>query len=218
MATFFRNTGILWTTVALAALFGGCTGRGKGPLLLHPLPPAAEGYTLSDGALRYEAPGLRVTARPVDSRLVEKEYRESGKVSPFGPEEGAFSPFIIFSLLLENTSGKKIDFSTYRVILLSRRPNLVVPLDISDIYLMGRESPDIRERALSFQETCFNGPISVDKDTSVERYLVFPTPEGKSKTLTLALDDLYLGLESYDLEFVFETFPVEEQEGKKKKE
>ena len=212
MATFSRSTRLLLTVVTTAILLSACAGRGKGPLLLHPIPPESDGYTLNSGALEFEVPGMKVTARPLDWRLVEKNYREREQISPFGPEEGAHSPYLFFSLLLENTSDqKKIDFSTFRVILYSRIANLVTPLDVSDIYVMRSGSPDLQERALSFQKTCFDGPTVVYPNSSEERYLVFATPKGKSKKLTLSLSDIYLGLDSHDVKFLFEAFPVEEK-------
>jgi hypothetical protein len=212
MATFSRNTRLFLTAATTVILLSACAGRGKGPLLLHPIPPQSEGYTLNSGALEYEVPGMKVTARPLDWRLVEKNYRERGQVSPFGEEEGAFSHFVFFSLLLENSSDQKIDFSTFRVILYSKIADLTTPLDLSDIYYMSRGAPDLQERALSFQKTCFDGPTVVYPDSSEERYLVFATPPGKARKLTLSLSDIYLGLDSYDVKFLFEAFSIEEEE------
>jgi hypothetical protein len=211
MATFSRSTRLFLTAATTVILLSACAGRGKGPLLLHPIPPQSEGYTLNSGALEYEVPGMKVTARPLDWRLVEKNYREKGPVSPFGEEEGALSSFVFFSLLLENNSDQKIDFSTFRVILYSKIVDLVVPLDLSDIYYMSGGAPNLQERALSFQETCFDGPTVVYPNSSEERYLVFETPPGKAKTFTLSLSDIYLGVHSYDVKFLFEAFPVEER-------
>jgi len=216
MVRYARSTRILLAAVVAGILFAGCAGRVKGPVLLHPLPPEKEGYTLTKGALVFDSSVFRVTARPVDWRVVESELNQEGAFSPFGTKKGSHSPFVFFSLLIENLSDQPLYFSTFRSSVASSRSPLNLPLDLSDLYIIYEGAPDLERRALAFKETCYDGAVTVSSGESIERYLVFEPPSGKkARNVELVLDEIFIGTDSFQLRFPFEVFPTET--GKKKK-
>lgn len=204
---------LLFMVIPAAALFlSACSGMAKGPLLLHPIPPTAPDYSLTRGALLYSGPGFRITARPFDWRFVEEKFRKTGRPTLFGSEEGAFSRFIFFSVIIENDSSQSLIFNPTGATATTEGMGLDVPLEISDIYRLNRGAPDLEERGRSFTENAFDGMTVVGPGQSLERYLIFPAPKKKTKTYKLDLENIYLGSESLDLSFLYEAFRVKETE------
>jgi hypothetical protein len=178
------------------------SGLEGGPLLLHPVPPAAGPYRLTRGALTFDGPDFRVSARPVDWRLAEDRY---------GKEAGDLSGYVFLSLRFENSSRQSIFFNPLRTTLYTQKGSFSIPLDVSDIYFMNREDPGLGEKSRKYRELSYDGSTTVGPGGTEERYLVFPVPAGKLETLELALDDLHVGSRSFDLSFLFEAFPVGEE-------
>ena len=199
-----RSISTVLPSLVLAALvLSSCaSGLRGGPILLHPVPPREEPYALSQGALVFARPGLRVTARPVDWRVAEKDY---------GRKAGDLSNFIFFSLRFENFTNQSIFFNPLRTKIYTQKRKFSLALDISDIYIMNRKDPGLEEKAKRFRTISYDGSVTVGPGKSDERYLVFPVPTGKLKTIELTLDDLFVGSESFDMTFLFEAFPVEEK-------
>lgn len=211
MATSFRSLRILSTAAILAAAFSGCAATPKGPLLLHPFPPESEEYTLSGGALVFRGKEVEVAARPVDWRVVEKQFLEEGAASPLGGGEGGYGAYVFISLRIANSSIQPIVFAAQRSYLRKKGKRLGSTLDLSDIYVMAGQGGDAEERLRSFQESFFDGDTIVASGTSKEKYLAFRKPKGKIKILELKIDDIFLGMESRDLSFLFEVFPGGEE-------
>ena len=199
----------LLLATAVAALGAACaTPAPKGPLLLHPVPPTAEKYSLSQGAIVFAGPDFTVSARPWDYRLVAEEFRRSGEPSPFGDDEAAVGRFLFFRVRLENASKGTLVFNPMRVSLLRANEAPLAPLENSDIFMFTGDDPvaaDARGRA--FRRVCFDTTATIRPGQSIERYLVFRAPEEPTKKVMLVIDDLWLGSTSFTLEFPFEAFP-----------
>ena len=199
-----RHTARLSALIFAALLAVSCaSGLEGGPVLLHPVPPAAEPYRMSKGAIVFDGPDFLVSARPVDWRVAEECY---------GKEAGDLSGYVFLSVRFENSSPQSIFFNPVRTTLYTQKRSFSVPLDISDIYLMNREDPKVEEKFRKYRELSYDGSITVGPGEADERYLVFPVPSGKLETLKLVLDDLHVGSRSFDLSFLFEAFPVGEGE------
>ena len=85
-----------------------------------PPPGAAPGHSrtsLSQGALVFEGPGIRVIARPVDWRVAEQDY---------GRNAGDLSNFIFFSLRFENSTDQSIFFSPVRTTIYTQKKDFSV--------------------------------------------------------------------------------------------
>jgi len=175
------------------------SGLEGGPVLLHPVPPQAGPYRLTQGALAFDGPDFRVVVRPVDWRVAEEQY---------GKDAGDLSNYVFVSVRFENSSQQSIFFNSIRTTLYTQKGRFSVPLDVSDVYLMNREDPAVGDKARIFRELSYDGSTTVTPGETEERHLVFPVPAGKLKTLELALDDLHVGSRGYDLNFLFEAFPV----------
>lgn len=200
-----RTLSTVLSSLVLAGLtLSSCaSGLRGGPLLLHPVPPQAERYVLSQGALVFEGSGFRVIARPVDWRMAAEDYNRKA---------AGLSDFIFFSLRFENSTDQSIFFNPVRTTIYTQRREFTLSLDLADIYSMNRKDPGLEETAKHFREISYDGSATVGPGKSEERYLVFPVPKGKIKTIELKLGDLYVGSESYDVSFLFEAFPVEERD------
>ena len=194
---------VLPSLILAGLMFSSCASGVKGgPVLLHPVPPRGAPYVLSQGALVFDGPGIRVIARPVDWRVAERDY---------GREAGDLSNYIFFSLRFENSTDQSIFFSPVRTTIYTQKRDFSVALDLSDIYLMNRKDPGLEEKAKHFQKLSYDSSVTVRPGKSEERYLVFPVPTGRIKTIELTLDDLFVGSESLSLSFLFEAFPMEEK-------
>lgn len=193
---------------ALAAL-AACAGqKPQGPLLLHPVPPTVEKYSLSQGAIVFAGPDFTVSARPWDYRLVAAEFPSPGEPCPFGDTEAAVGRFLFFRVRLENASAGTLVFNPLRVSLLRKDESPLVPLESSDLLMFaGEEAGGAEARGQAFRRVCFDATATVRPGQALERYLVFRAPEEATKQVVLAIDDLWLGAKSFDLKFTFEAFP-----------
>jgi len=186
-----------------ALLIASCaSGLEGGPILLHPVPPGAGPYRLTQGALVFDGPDFRVSARPVDWRTAEDQY---------GKEAGDLSGYVFLSVRFENSSRQSIFFNPVRTTMYTQKRSFSVPLDVSDIYFMNRDDPEMEERLKKYRELSFDGSATVVPGATEERYLVFPVPTGKLEVLELVVDDLHVGTRSFNLSFLFEAFPVGEE-------
>lgn len=176
-------------------------------VLLHPVPPERDGYAMNQGALIFESDDVKVTARPVDWRVVAKECGAPGKVNPFGEGE-SLSQFIFFSLRFDNKSAKdSITFNPMGSSISLAESDTFGPLNITDIYIQSPGASDLEARAKAFKETSYDAITTVAPGESVEKYLVFATLEGRIKRTTLLLDDVYHGFNGNTWSFDFEVFP-----------
>lgn len=215
MAKSNREEGLFASVAAVLLIFflSACASAPKsGYLLFHPVPPIHEGYSLSQGALRHTAEGFVVTVRPLDWRMVEEKYRLDGLPVPFGEGEKILSYFSTFQVGLENLSTEALTFNPMLASAISGSNEFRTPIELSDLYMSALGEEGIEGRARSFTETCFDGTVTIGAGEKVERYLVFPSPDLKTKALTVVLNDLFLGSESRTLTFLFEAFPGGENE------
>jgi hypothetical protein len=189
------------------ALFSGCAGGVKGPVLLHPLPTQADGYQMAGGAVIFETADITVTARPLDWRVVEKHYQREELAIPYGDTPDVMSAIVFFSHRFDNRSPHSLNFMPRQASIFSDEKKFVIPIDMTDIYLHATDPGDVEERARSFRLTTYDGTNVIPPGESREKYLVFPRPEGDLKTLKLVLDNIYLGTTSAELSFLFEAFP-----------
>ena len=192
-------------TVALA---GACASTApKGPVLLHPAPPAAKDYALVQGAIVYSGDGFSVSARPWDYRLVAAEVARSGEPSPFGKDEEAAGRFLFVRLRFENLSTKTLLFNPMRAALVEGTEAPILPVENADLVAFaGDDLASAEALARTFRRMSFDLTASVPPGGTLERYLIFLTPEEPPKKLELELEDLWLGSSSFDLLFPFETF------------
>lgn len=193
----------------LALFITACSApRPGGPLLLHPVPPAAGGYALVQGTLVFSGQEFTVSARPWDYRLVAGELSRSGEPSPFGDGEEAVGRFLFFRVRLENRSSRTLVFNPLHAVLLREGEAPIVPLENSDLLAFADEEIAAAEsRSRVFRRLSFDGAATVRPGEALERYLVFPAPESAPQALTLFLDELWWGATSFGPKFVFETFP-----------
>lgn len=180
-------------------------------MLLHPIPPTAERYSLSQGALVYTDTGFIVSVRPWDWRLVEEEFRRAGEKNPFGSEEGETGRFLFLRIRLENRSSQPLVFNPLRASLFRGEEAPILPVENSDLYMLAPAEQDVEALGKAFRRVSFDGIVNLRPTERQERYLVFPAPE-KAKELQLILEDLWLGTKSHDLSFAFEAFPGKEPE------
>ena len=204
-----RRRARLLAACALALLCG-CAAQKKpqGPLLLHPVPPAAEGYALTQGAIVFTAPGFTVSARPWDYRLVAAELARSGEPNPFGKDEAATGKFLFVRLRFENRSTKALVFNPMLATLSSGGEAPIVPVENADLMAFADENLEVAEAlARIFRRLSFDLTATVPAGGTLERYLVFPSLKEARKEIALRLDDLWLGSSSFDLLFPFEVYP-----------
>lgn len=184
-----------------------CARPPAGPYLLHPMPPQTEHFSLERGAVVFTGPGFNVALRPLDWRFVGQCYADAGMVMPFGSDETA-SRFLFFSLRFENDSTSSLFYNPRRTGLRAGGATLRTPIEVSDVYRLDTGGGGLEERARSFVKTSFDGSEEIPPGTVTERYLVFRAPRDRAGSVEVLLEDLYLGSESVDLVFVFETFPA----------
>lgn len=193
---------------ALACLAACAPARQPGPLLLHPVPPPVEGYSLAQGAIVFAGPDFTVSARPWDYRLVAQELAAGGGPSPFGDGEEGAGRFLFVRLRFENRSTRTLVFNPLRASLLQEGEGPLVPLENSDLFAFaGEDLPGAEARGRTFRRIAFDGAATVRAGETLERLLVFATPEQMKREVGLALDDLWAGSTSYDLRFPFEAYP-----------
>ncbi|HEY6000512.1 MAG TPA: hypothetical protein VI078_14585 [bacterium] len=199
--------------LALAvALAGACAtpaATPKGPLLLHPVPPVAKGYSLVQGAIVYAGSGVTISARPWDYRLVAQELARSGEPNPFGASEEATGRFLFIRVRLENRSARTLVFNPLRATLVQEGETPIIPVENGDLVAFAGEDIVAAEAlARTFRRLSFDLTATVPAGGTLERYLVFRAPDGgPKKLLELRLDDLWLGPTAFDLRFPFELFP-----------
>jgi hypothetical protein len=175
---------------------------------VHPVPPTLEKYSLSQGALVFSGPDFSVSVRPWDYRLVAEEFRRSGEACPFGDDDAQVGRFVFFRVLLENRSARTLVFNPMRASLLRQGEAPLIPLENSDLFAFaGEEQAGAEARGRAFRRVSFDMTATVRPGQSLERYLVFRSPDEAVKQLALAIDDLWLDAKSFDLRFVFEAFP-----------
>lgn len=203
-----RAARLLLATAAFATLAACAAKKPLGPLLLHPVPPTVENYSLTQGAIVFAGPDFTVSARPWDYRLVASEFSGPGEACPFGDTDAAVGNFLFFRVRLENKSTGTLVFNPLRSSLLRKDEAPLVPLETSDLLMFaGDEAGGAEARGRAFRRVCFDSTASVRPGQALERYLVFRAPKETTKQLVLAVDDLWLGSKSFDLKFTFEAFP-----------
>jgi len=194
--------------VALAAFVAACAAKLTGPLLLHPVPPTAEKYSLSQGAIVFAGPDFSVSARPWDYRLVAEEFRRSGEQCPFGENDAEVGRFLFFRVLLANRSARTLVFNPLRASLLRQGEAPLIPLENSDLFAFaGEDRAGAEARGKAFRRVSFDITATIRPGQTLERYLVFRSPDEALKHIVLELDDLWLDTKSFGLKFVFEVFP-----------
>jgi hypothetical protein len=173
------------------------------------MPPTTEKYSLSQGAIVFAGPDFTVSARPWDYRLVAEEFRRAGEPCPFGDDEAAVGRFLFFRVRLENRSARTLVFNPMRASLLRDGEAPELPLENSDLFAFaGDDLAGAEARGRGFRRVSFDITATVRPGQTLERYLVFRAPaEPAKEQFALTLEDLWLDAKSFDLTFVFESFP-----------
>ncbi len=180
----------------------------KGPFLMHPLPPTDKNYSLSQGAIVFSGPDFSVSARPWDYRLVAEEFRRSGEPCPFGENDAQIGRFLFFRVLFDNRSTRTLVFNPMRASLQTKEATPGTPLGDSDLLAFaGEDLAGAEARSRAFRRVSFSITATLRPGQSVERYLVFLSPEEAAKQIVLELDDVWLDTKSFNLKFNFEAFP-----------
>jgi hypothetical protein len=192
----------------LAVVVAACaTVKPTGPLLLHPVPPTVDKYSLAQGALIFSGPDFSVSARPWDYRLVAEEFRRTGEPCPFGKDDTEVGRFLFFRVLLENRSARTLVFNPMRASLQRDGEAPLIPLENSDLFAFtGEDLAGAEARGRAFRRVSFDITVTVRPGQSLERYLVFRSPDEAFKPFVLELDDLWLDTKSFNVKFVFEAF------------
>ena len=204
-----RRARLLAVAAALAFVHASCaTPKPTGPLLLHPVPPSLERYSLVQGALVFSGPDFSVSARPWDYRLVAEEFRRTGEPCPFGKDDEEVGRFLFFRVRLENRSTGTLVFNPMRASLLRENEAPLAPLENSDIFAFaGEDLAGAEARGQVFRRMSFDITATIRPGQSLERYLVFRSPPEFVQRLALEIDDLWLDAKSFTLHFIFEAFP-----------
>ena len=204
-----NRTRSLAAAAALAVIIAACATKPLGPLLLHPLPPTVDKYSLSQGAIVFSGPEFSLSARPWDYRLVLEEFQRSGEPCPFGDDETAVGRFLFFRVRLENRSAHTLVFNPMRASLLREGEAPETPIENSDLFAFaGEDMAGAEARGRGFRRVSFDVAATIRPGQSLERYLVFRAPaEPAKEQFGLTIDDLWLDAKSFDLKFVFESFP-----------
>ena len=198
----------LAAAAALALVVAACATKPTGPLLLHPVPPTVDKYSLAQGALVFSGPEFSVSARPWDYRLVAEEFRRTGEPCPFGKDDAEVGRFLFFRVRLENRSTRTLVFNPMRATLLREGEAPLIPLENSDLFTFsGDDLAGAEGRSRAFRRVSFDITVTVRPGQSLERYLVFRSPDDAIRQVVLELDDLWLDTKSFGLKFVFEAFP-----------
>ena len=202
------RAGRLAAAAALALVVAACaTPKPTGPLLLHPVPPTIDKYSLAQGAIVFSGPDFSVSVRPWDYRLVAEEFRRTGEPCPFGKDDTEVGRFLFFRVLLENRSARTLVFNPMRASLRREGEAPVIPLENSDLFTFtGEDLAGAEARGRAFRRVSFDITATIRPGQSLERYLVFRSPEEAFKPIGLELDDLWLDTKSFNLNFVFEAF------------
>lgn len=192
----------------LAVVMSACAVKSTGPLLLHPVPPTTEKYSLAQGAIVFAGPDFSVSARPWDYRLIAEEFRRTGEPCPFGKDDAEVGRFLFFRVLFENRSARTLVFNPMRASLLREGEAPEIPLENSDLFAFaGEDLVGAEARSKAFRRVSFDISVTIRSGQTLERYLVFRAPEEAAKRIAITIDDLWLDTKSFDLHFVFETFP-----------
>jgi hypothetical protein len=192
----------------LAFALAGCASGPPGPLLLHPMPPTLDTYSLVQGAIVFSGPDFSVSARPWDYRLVAAECRASGEACPFGDDEAQVGRFIFFRVLFENPSKRTLVFNPMRASLLREGEAPLIPVENSDLFAFADDQQaDAEARGRAFRRMSFDGALTLRAGQSLERYLVFPSPTESVRQVVLEIDDLWLDAKAFTLLFPFESYP-----------
>jgi hypothetical protein len=199
---------------ALCALCAGCAApKLQGPLLLHPVPPARDNYTLEQGAVVYTDPRFVVSARPWDYRVVAQEFRDAGEPNPFGDTDEQVGRFLFLRVRLVNRSQQNLVFNPMRAWLLGEEGAPLLPLENSDLFMLRDADGQSEALGRAFRRVSFDITATVRPGQTLERYLVFATPAEPAKLYSLVIEDLWVGAASLELRFGFEAFPGKEQAG-----
>ena len=197
----------LAAAAAIVASIAGCATQPTGPLLLHPMPPTVDKYALSQGAIVFSGPDFSVSARPWDYRLVAEEFRRSGEACPFGENDAEVGRFLFIRVRFENRSTHTLVFNPMRSALLRDGEAPLTPLENSDIFTFaGDDLAGAEARGRAFRRVSFDVAATIRPGQTLERYLVFKSPEEVTMPLVLALDDLWLDAKGFDLKFMFEAY------------
>ena len=197
----------LAAAAALAMLLVGCAGA-PGPFLLHPAPPILDKYSLKQGAIVFAGPDFSVSVRPWDYRLIAEEFRRPGELCPFGDTDAEVGRFLFLRVNIENRSAHTLVFNPMRAALLQQGETPLPPLENSDLFAFTSEEPaGTEERGRAFRRVSFDITATIHPGQTLERYLVFRSPDEAPKQIVLELDDLWLDAKSYNLKFIFETYP-----------
>ncbi len=198
----------LAAAAALAMVVAACATKPAGPLLLHPVPPGLDNYSLAQGAIVFAGPEFSVSVRPWDYRLIAEEFRRSGELCPFGDDDEAVGRFLFFRVLFENRSTRTLVFNPMRASLLRKGESPLIPMENSDLFAFaGEEVAGAEARGRAFRRVSFDITATIRPGQTLERYLVFRSPPEAIKQVVLEIDDLWLDSKSFDLLFVFEAFP-----------
>lgn len=178
--------------LAAVVILAGCASTPKGPPRFERAMPdeGLAGYTaLLDGS-RYGDGRIDVTVRPM--------HAGDGLDGVFGAlaERG----YVIFRLAVENTSGARVIFKPSNSVLKTNALDYMRPLDYTDLYPVLGAAADISTVKAAFYDL----DVTLRPGQVTERLLIFRPVEERSKSATLELRDIYVGLETVDVVFRFE--------------
>lgn len=193
---------------AAAVLMAGCC-MAPGPpmaLLLHPMPPAEDGYTLSRGGLHYASDAYRVSVRPVDWREMEecRVVTRQGKRAKIDASRHVF-----FAVLFDNLSAAPMRFDPSGATAVTERG---VPLAAAGFGESAVTAPDSPGRGLPVYLQTRSASLSVPSGESREGILAYRVPNRGTTAVTLILNSFSAVPAEKPLHFIFEAFPGSPEE------
>ena len=110
--------------------------------------------------------------------------------NPFPP-----SPYIVFSLTLENKSSQRLSFNPGMAFLITSLGEPFSAMGYVSLYtdLSAAKVEDVDDRMEAFKASCFDTAVNIEPGERMQRLLVFKRKKNVKDSASLVLRNLYLG-------------------------
>jgi hypothetical protein len=192
----------LWI-LCLFLMIVGCGGCGakRGELeILTPSTISLSSYSVSRNSAIFADDSLRVVVTPLS--------RYSSHNQPSLVKDILKSGHTIFSIAIENLSGKKIIYNPSFSHIVDNRLGFKRPLDYTDLYFQVREMEHGEERIHKMKGRFYDLAETVPSGHRIEKLLIFPPLEERSTKASLTMAEVYVGTETIKLTFPFTLTPA----------
>jgi hypothetical protein len=179
-------------------------------LLMHPIPPEANEYTMVAGAERYEHQGLSVELRPLDPRHFDRSLVESGRKNPFGVAPDDARHPLVFGLTVANGGTGMVYVNPAQVRGVDDLNGRHYPVSFTDLWQMLAEDPDREARFKVFSSAFLDTPVQVQPGQTLKVFLALSRTAKEPERITVTLPLSMGGKLTRTLAFPFEVFFNEE--------